>query len=427
LKSSVFIVAYYWPPAGGPGVQRWLKFAKYLVQSGIDTTVVVPENPDYPVTDHSLLNEIPKPVKVIKVPINEPSRKIKKLAGSDTDRLQKGIISKKPGLLEKLLLWVRGNYFIPDARKSWASRVVAALEQDPIFLTCNNLITTGPPHSVHLIGLQLKKKQLLKDINWIADFRDPWTTIGYHKKLKLSRSSARKHIELEKRVLQNADKIIVTSPTTRAEFEAKTSIPVQIITNGFDIQPNSTAQPETRFTVSHIGTLLEDRNPLALWDALAQLVEEHDEFAQDFQLQLAGNVSSHVVDSIKECGLAEHLDVIGYVDHRTATRLMYDSQLLLLIEIDSPNTTAIIPGKLFEYLASRRPIIAVGPEGSDIRSILESTKAGKYYTYQVNELKQDVLKHYKLYKSGKLLGNSNNIEQFSREALTDQLIEILAV
>ncbi|KQC33701.1 glycosyl transferase family 1 [Nonlabens sp. YIK11] len=425
MKHQLFIVAYYWPPAGGPGVQRWLKFVKYLPKDQFDITVVIPENPDYASTDNSLMDEIPQEVTTIKVPLNEPSRWIKKLFKGKTSKLQRGFIDKKPGLLERALLWIRGNYFIPDARVSWVQNVVNRLENDIAFAKVNSIITTGPPHSVHLIGQRLKQNVKFQNLKWIADFRDPWTTIGYHKSLRLTEKSAKKHQELERQVLNQADQLIVTSPSTKTEFDSKTSQPVTVITNGFDVEPNTVDQPSGNFSISHVGTLLADRNPLQLWKSLSELCKEHADFKQDFELILAGNVSQEIVDAIDNAGLGDYLKLEGYVNHDRAVALMRQSQLLLLIEIDAPETKAIIPGKTFEYISSRRPIIAIGPEGSDIKGIIESVQAGNYYTYEAIGLKQEILAAYERYKNQDLQGNTANVSQFHRKQLTQQLVNLL--
>ncbi|SCY01553.1 hypothetical protein SAMN05192588_0742 [Nonlabens sp. Hel1_33_55] len=425
MKHQLFIVAFYWPPAGGPGVQRWLKFIKYLPKDQFEITVVIPQNPDYASTDHSLLKDIPEGITTIEVPLKEPSRWIKKLFKRKTKKLQRGFIDKTPGLLEQALLWIRGNYFIPDARVSWVKNVVEELESSTAFAKADTLITSGPPHSVHLIGKRLKVTSAFKNLKWIADFRDPWTTIGYHKSLRLTKKATAKHIKLESEILTSADQIIVTSPSTKSEFQTKTSKPITVITNGYDLEPNQIEQPEGNFTISHIGTLLADRNPLVLWKALADLTKEHADFKSDFELILAGNVSSEIIDSIGEAGLKPFLNLEGYVSHDRAVDLMNNAQMLLLIEIDAPETKAIIPGKTFEYLASRRPIIAIGPDGSEIKHIIQDSNAGNYYDYQGNGLKEYILENYRRFKNHQLNGNPTDISNYHRKQLTQQLVNTI--
>ncbi len=419
MKQPVLIITYYWPSAGGPGVQRWLKFVTYLPDHQYDVTVVIPENPDYPVTDDSLLSQVPSNVTFIKVPINEPSRWSSALSRKRTQKLQKGILPKTPGLLQKSLIWLRGNFFIPDARVGWKSRVLKAVHPYLLEHKSPTVITTGPPHSLHLIGLALKQKYT--GFKWLADFRDPWTTIGYHKHLQLGDRARKKHLKLEQEVLDGADMLLVTSPSTGKEFASKTKTSIQLITNGYDIkEASSTVQPKGKFTLSHIGTLLSDRNPLLLWESISELCREHPEFVSHLEIQLAGNVSDEVLESIKAHHLDPYLSKLGYVSHDKAVDLMFTAQCLLLIEIDSVDTKAIIPGKIFEYFASRRPIIAIGPEQADIEQLITHTHSGKYFRYNDKaSLKAHILECYHLYKNGNNEGNSSDaITMYRRKNLT---------
>jgi glycosyltransferase involved in cell wall biosynthesis len=422
LKKPVLIISYYWPPAGGPGVQRWLKFAKYLPRNGYEVTVVVPENPDYPVLDKSLMEEIPEDIRLLKVPIKEPSRMAGKLSRKRTKNLQRGILNKKASFLERTLVWLRGNFFIPDARVGWKQHVLRAVEP---YLSENRectVITTGPPHSVHLIGMELKS--LVPSIKWLADFRDPWTTIGYHKDLKLGERAQKRHLALETEVLHTADLLIVTSPHTGKEFKSKTTTPIQLITNGYDITPNARSkQPDAAFVLAHIGTLLSDRNPQLLWESLQELCLESKDFSADFKLQLAGNVSQEILDSLVEHQLDQYLDNKGYVSHDQSVELMFQAQALLLIEIDTAETRAIIPGKIFEYFASRRPIIAVGPKEAAIELLITDTHSGEFFNYQQKEALKKYISHlYELYRKGQNDSNFNDqIDRYQRAHLTQIL------
>ncbi len=281
MKNQVLIITYYWPPAGGPGVQRWLKFVKYLPDFGVKPIVYCPENPSYPITDDSLTREVSKAVKIVKQPIREPYRLASLFSKKASKQISSGVIPKlkKQSFMQRLLLFVRGNYFIPDARKNWVAPSVKFLES---YIRSNNIetiITTGPPHSLHLIGLRLQKEIGVK---WIADFRDPWTTIGYHKALKLSTSSAEKHKRLERKVLQSANHIIVTSNRTKTEFLSKTEQPISVITNGYDKHHIEQPVKDHKFTLAHIGSLLSERNPMQLWTALKSIIDENEEFRSAF-------------------------------------------------------------------------------------------------------------------------------------------------
>ncbi|MGL2963356.1 glycosyltransferase family 4 protein [Flavobacterium sp. RSB2_4_14] len=422
---KLLIITYYWPPAGGPGVQRWLKFVKYLPDFNIQPIVYIPENPTYPIIDNGLQSEVSDKAIILKNKIFEPYGIASFLGKNKTKKISSGIIpnQKKQSFLEKTLLWVRGNIFIPDARFLWVKPSVNYLKKYIQENNIDTIVTSGPPHSLHLIGLQLKKEL---NIKWLADFRDPWTTIGYHKALKLSPYAEKKHKALEKAVLTSADTIIVTSKTTKTEFQAITSQPIEVITNGYDIEKITDQQLDEKFTLAHIGSFLSERNPRMLWQVLQELVTENENFKNDFQLKLIGAVSQEVLDTISEFKLTDFVLNLGYVSHQEAVEHQRKSQVLLLIEINSNDTKSIIPGKLFEYMVSERPIIALGPEGSDFAEIITSTNTGVFFLYNEKErLKELLLKYYSLYKSQNLKVHAVGLQQFSRKSLTEKLVEIL--
>ena len=418
------IITYYWPPAGGPGVQRWLKFVTYFKEFGIEPIVYIPENPHYPLLDESLVNEVPDGIKIIKQPIKEPYGFAKVFSKSKTKQVSSGIITnKKQSVLEKLMLWVRGNFFIPDARIGWVKPSVDYLQN---YISENNIdvvVTTGPPHSLHLIGMELKEKTGIK---WLADFRDPWTTIHYHKSLRLSNSSKKKHKQLEEKVLNKANRVVVTSSNTKKEFSKITQTPIEVITNGFELSEAVESNLDTKFSIVHIGSLLSSRNPEILWKILSEIGKENKDFKNDLQLKLVGIVGEEILESIQKFGLSENCANVGYVTHKEALQLQKNAQLLLLVEMDTPETKAIIPGKLFEYLASERPIIAMGPAGSDVTSIIKKTNSGYYFTYEEEKkLQKIILSYYQDFKQGKLTVDSQNISKYSRRNLTKKMSELI--
>jgi glycosyltransferase involved in cell wall biosynthesis len=425
MKNQTLIITYYWPPAGGPGVQRWLKFVKYLPEFGIEPIVYCPENPSYPILDESLLQEVSQDVKIIKRPISEPYRFASLLSKKDSKGISSGVIpkKKKQSFVQRLLLYVRGNFFIPDARKNWVKPSVVFLLEYIKEHNIKTIITTGPPHSLHLIGLQLKGQLGVK---WLADFRDPWTTIGYHKALKLSKSSAEKHKLLEAQVLQSADHIIVTSQNTKTEFLSKTKQPITVITNGYDSHHIEHPEKDDKFTLAHIGSLLSERNPRQLWSALKSLIDENESFRSAFEFKLIGVVSEDVLKTLDEFNLESYINNMGYMSHENAIKEQMSSRVLLMVEIDSEDTKVIIPGKLFEYMASGTPIIAVGPKDSDVETILKSTNTGQYfYYYNKEEIKSQILSYFEAYKSDSLTVNAIGLEQYSRKSLTKVLSEII--
>lgn len=425
LIKKVLIITYYFPPAGGPGVQRWLKFVKYLPDFGIQPVVYIPENPTYPIVDEELVNEISDKAIIIKKKIFEPYALASIFSRNKTKKISAGIIPniRKQTQIEKMLLWIRGNLFIPDARVLWVKPSVKYLEK---YIKDNNIetiITTGPPHSLHLIGLKLKNKL---DLRWIADFRDPWTTIGYHKALKLTDLSKWKHRMLEKEVLNTADTIIVTSKNTKTEFQAITNKPIEVITNGYDSEKIVKQPLDEKFTLAHIGSLLSERNPTILWQSLAELIKEIADFATHFELKLIGTVSRDVLETIRSYNLGEYINLVGYVSHNEAVLHQRKSQVLLLIEINSADTISIIPGKLFEYMVSERPIIAIGPHGSGFAEIIRETNTGVFFDYaEKDRLKEEILDYYNRYLEGKLQSNAVGLQQYSRRSLTEKLSKLI--
>lgn len=423
---KLLIITYYWPPAGGPGVQRWLKFVKYLPDFNIQPIVYIPENPTYPILDEGLQSEVSEIAIILKNKIVEPYGLASFFGKSKTKKISSGIIpnQRKQSFFERTLLWIRGNLFIPDARFLWVNPSVKYLKKYIQENNIDTIVTSGPPHSLHLIGLQLKKDL---NVKWFADFRDPWTTIGYHKALKLSSSAEKKHKALEKEVLNSADTIIVTSKTTKTEFQALTSKPIEVITNGYDVEKIEKQTLDEKFTLAHIGSFLSERNPRILWKVLNELIKENKEFKNDFCLKLIGATSQEVLDAISEFKLNDYVQNLGYVSHQEAVMHQRKSQVLLLIEIDSEDTKSIIPGKLFEYMVSERPILAIGPENSDFAEIITATNTGVFFTYDEKErLKELLLNYYQQYKTQSLKVNAVGLQQFSRKNLTQQLAKLIS-
>lgn len=419
---KVLIVTYYWPPAGGPGVQRWLYFVSYLREFGIEPVIYTPKNPHYPLTDASLAGQVPTGITVYKEKIWEPYQLAKWLSPAKTKRISSGIINReRPGWVERFMLWVRGNLFIPDARKFWVQPSVrflsGILKQEGI----DTVITTGPPHSMHIIGQKLKEQM---DIRWIADFRDPWTSIGYHNALFLSEWAKKKHHSLEKNILNSADALITTSTLTRNEFAPLTRRPIHMITNGYSGIRNEKPQPKGAFRLSHIGSLLSGRNPASLWSALKALTETDQEFKSKLEIELIGPVSEEVLQSLREYGLEGHLLLTNYIPHEKALEHQRDAQILLLIEINSPETRGIIPGKFFEYLAAARPILAIGPPDWEVAALVETCKSGKAFEYGAEkEIEGTLTDWYLAYKNGVLTVQGEGVDRYHRRALTERLVK----
>lgn len=425
---KILIITYYWPPAGGPGVQRWLKFAKYLPDFGWKPIIYTPENPSYPLLDESLMKDVPKDIEMVKTKIWEPYQLAEKLNKSNKKfKAGQFDVGKNQSWKSKLSIWVRGNFFIPDARVFWVKPSTTFLEK---YLTENKIdvvVTSGPPHSMHLIGLNLKKK--LPNLKWIADFRDPWTEISYYKHLKLTKSSDQKHRFLESEVFKNADITLATSYTDAENFR-KNGANAICITNGFDesdnIKTRQLSDTQTRFTLSYIGVLEQLRNPENLWEVLNDLVKTNDYFAENFSLKFVGRVDDKILENLENSSLKNHIQNLGYLSHGKAVEEMSKTSLLLITNFPSEASKGIIPGKIFEYLATGKQILSFGPKDADVSRILDETNAGQHFSYDDSEkLKKFILEKFELWKTGNLGDNTENIEQFSRKNLTKKLSEVL--
>lgn len=424
---KILIISYYWPPSGGPGVQRWLKFVKYLPDFGWEPTVFIPENPSYPIVDETLQKDVPKNLKMIKTKIWEPYQLAEKF-GKDNEKFKAGQfdVGENQSWKAKLSIFVRGNFFIPDARVFWVKPSVEFLEK---YLKGNHydvLVTTGPPHSLHLIGLGLKKK--LPNLKWIADFRDPWTEISYYKHLKLTKFADKKHRNLEEQVFRNADVTLATSYTDAENFRKKGANSF-CITNGFDLEVGNQKQEvekSKKFILSYIGVLEQLRNPDILWETLNDLVQENADFKNDFQLKFVGRLDDKILQKIESSALKNNLTNLGYQTHDVALKHMQDSSVLLMTNFPQESSKGIIPGKIFEYLATGKTILSFGPKDADVEKILNETKAGKHFGYDEKEnLKKFILESYQNWKSGTLNQNAENIEQFSRKNLTQKLVDLM--
>lgn len=426
---KILIITYYWPPSGGAGVQRWLKFAKYLRNFGWEPVIYTPLNPEFPAIDNTLAKDIPADVEVIRTPIWEPYEFYKKFTGKkSTTKINSGFLNdkKSPGLVEQLSVWIRGNLFIPDARKFWIKPSVRFLTK---YLKENHvdaIVSTGPPHSMHLIALAIKTRL---NIPWLADFRDPWTDIDYYKELNISAFADRKHKKLELKTIKACSAMVVVSGDMKENYEKMGANNVNIITNGFDPDDMAVDQVvrDKKFSISHIGTLPPSLNLKGLWQVLSELSESLPNFRNDLEIKLVGKVDHSVIDDLKSYNLSDQLNRIEYVTHDKAAFLMRQSAILLLaINKDSPNAKGILTGKFFEYLASGRPIMAIGPTDGELAQILKESEAGVIATYDdLAQIKKIITSLYEKYLHNDLSNNPKGIEKYTRKNLTSELVTIL--
>lgn len=427
---KVLVITYYWPPSGGAGVQRWLKFVKYLRENGWEPIIYTPENPEIPAIDNSLFKDIPENIKVLKTKIWEPYSSYKRFVGrKKNDSIKAGFLSEKknPSLTEKISVWIRGNFFIPDARKYWIKPsikyLVNYLSSNPV----DAIVSTGPPHSMHMIALGVKRKL---NIPWLADFRDPWTNIDFYDKLLLSSGADKKHRKMEQQVLTAADKLVTVSWNCAKEFEKLGADKISVITNGYDADDfeNLKYEPSSIFEIIHIGSMNKDRNPTVFWEALHELVNEDSAFSKALKLTFVGQTDYSVIEELNKNGLIEYVEKISYKPHNELMTYAKNASVLLLPINNTPNVNGIVTGKLFEYLALQRPIFCIGPEEGDGAKIIKECDAGIIAGFDDKEkMKSEILVLYKNFISGKIkkVENSKDVNKYSRQKLTANLAGLL--
>ena len=424
----VLIITYYWPPSGGAGVQRWLKFAKYLRDFGWEPVIYTPENPEYPEADESLFKDIPSGIEVIKKPIWEPYNAYKRFIGQKKEeKIQAGFLSvkKKNPLIENISVWIRGNLFIPDARKFWIKPSIRFLLKYLAEYPVDAMVSTGPPHSMHLIALELKNKL---NIPWLADFRDPWTGIDFYHQLRLTNQADKKHHRLEKEVLSKADRVTIVSWNWALDFNQLFPRHYDVITNGYD--PDDFIIPDQKvaktFELTHIGSLNKDRNPELLWKVLAEICSENASFRDDLKLRFIGKCDVSLFQCLEKYQLLSLTEKIEYMPHEEVLKESAGSQVLLLLLNNTPNVMGIVPGKIFEYLATRRPVFCIGQTEGDSARIIREARAGITCNFDdKTSMKNALLELYGRYKQGSLQNQEGEIDSFSRKDLTEKISSLL--
>ena len=425
---KVLVISYYWPPSGGSGVQRWLKFAKYLPKFGWKPIIYTPLNPDFSIKDESLLSELPKEITVLKTKIWEPYSLYRVLTGNKNKQANFGTsnVANEGSLKSKLVSWIRGNMFIPDPRVHWVNPskkyLLNYLQSNPVDV----IITTGPPHSMHLIGLALKKEN--PKLKWIADMRDPWSKFDLLTQFNLSNRALEKINQMEREVLRLADKVVMVSPSMYEEFNPIDQDKLEIINNGYDAEDfleSVSRSKEKKFKLFHAGLLNGIRNPEALWSALRELSSEIENFESEFSLELIGTVDITILKMIKaDPHLNKLISYQGYVSHDELLDKYKEADGLLLVINKSRNAKAQIVGKVYEYLALRKPIIGLGPLNSDTAHILESTRTGSMFEISNKEgIKKGLVEMISNKKSNESMDvNKVEIEKYTRENLTKKMV-----
>jgi glycosyltransferase involved in cell wall biosynthesis len=420
---KVLILTYYWPPAGGAGVQRWAKFAKYLKSFGYEPWVVTvrPDEASYALTDETLTREIAD-IRTIRTRTFEPFGIYKKLLGKKEIPYAGFANETEPGPLEKISRFVRGNFFIPDARKGWNRYALPVARELIRQHNIRNLVTTSPPHSTQLAGLKLKKEF---DLNWIADLRDPWTDIYYYPMMYHTSRAIKIDKRLESSVLNSADHVVVVSRSIKNLFLDKLKTgkenKIHVIPNGFDEEDFTEVKPvkNRQFTITYTGTMADNYHIETFLNTLSE------SGIKDFQLRFVGQVSEKYKNLIGTLELQDQTLFIPHVEHAKAIEFMVTSDLLLLAIPDVPDNEGILTGKLFEYLASGVSILGIGPASGDAAEIISQCGAGKMFDYSDNKGINDFLtKQYRAFSAGKSATEILRCRRFSRKALTAEMVKL---
>ncbi len=421
---KVLIITYYWPPAGGPGVQRALKFVKYLPLFGWQPVVLTVENPDSPNVDNSLLQDIPENTAIYKTKSLEPFELYKKFTGKNADsKIPNDVLlnSKNASLKDKIANWIRLNIFIPDAKIGWkqfaVKKGIEIIENEKIDL----IFTTSPPQTVSLIGNALSKQTGVK---WIADFRDPWMEIVYYQNVKRSWITKKIDATLEKMVFNNANGIVTISQDMIRMFKEKAKNQIfHLIPNGFDetdFTENTTIKNEN-FTIAYTGSISKDRIPSVLFYALNKLI--NIDGIKNVKFNFAGKYCQEFYEEIQKHNLESFADLKGFVPHKESTKILQNADVLLLVVDNVPNNKGFLTGKLFEYMGTKKPIFAIGPVNGDANQFLEESNSGEMVDFYDNDSAYSLLKEMYFNWKEEKHNFTFDVQQFSRKNLTQKLAE----
>lgn len=421
---KVLILTYYWPPAGGPGVQRVLKFAKYLPQFGWEPVILTVKNGEYPAIDESLLQDIPENLKVYKTKTLEPFQFYKSLSNSKGKAIETYTLTEVNGsFMSKLFKWIRLNLFIPDARIGWKRyaykegvNIVKDLGIDLVF-------SSSPPHSLQLAAMKIAAKTGLP---WVADFRDLWLDAFYIPTEEQTHFAKTRNAFLEKKVLQKASKVCTTSEEIKEDFLAKLpSADVSVVYNGYDGSDFSEIKnPKNKaFTIRYFGFISSGQNPLSLFNSLVTLRKVKPEVYSNIKVEFFGKVDGTVFKSIEEHDLKDCVSYMGYVSHSEVTKLMSSSDCLLLL-LPTSKYRGMVPGKLFEYMASKKEVLGIGDKESEVSRLLTDTECGEMFGHDA-DITEHLLSLYNSFVEGDdATSGTDKVKRFSRQSQTQALAEL---
>jgi hypothetical protein len=427
-SKKVLFITYYWPPAGGIGVLRCLKIAKYIREFGWEPVIYTAKDAQYSVLDESNFKHVHPDTTILRHPIIEPFNFYKMITGRKKDAPLLNVLNAnegKTGLMHAISVWVRSNFFIPDARSLWIGPSVKFLLKYLKENSVDAIFTDGPPHTNTMIANIIKEKT---GIPWLADFQDPWTQVDYYQLLKLTKWADRKHRRMEQRVFKNADKITIVSPSWKRDLESIGAKNVGVIPWGYDEEDfdGEQVEPDKKFLISHLGLLGSDRNPDLLFRVICELCVEEPGFKDAIELRLIGSVDFSVKEAAGKFNVLEYVKFESQIPRKESLRLMRKSQLLLLLLNKADNAQGRIPGKLFEYMRAGRPILCFGPAGCDVENILKETNAGINIQYDNYDLIKNTLRSlYRKFLANELATNKSSIEKYSIRNLTGQIAGFL--
>jgi len=419
---KILIITYYWPPKGGVGVQRWLKLTKYLYKYNYKPIIYTPKNGLTPFSDSSLLDSIPDDLEVLKHRIFEPQSFFSffKQLSPNSDVL----IKKNNGFFSKIFIWFRANFFIPDSRFLWIKPSVKFLfkylKKNPVDI----VISTGPPHSMHMIALSLKKSFHIK---WIADFRDPWTDIEYFEYLPLLSSVRKKHQQLEKEVISNVDLALSVSPSWAQNLYRIGAKNVEVITNGYDPDDycfQSSDHDKAKFRIGHFGLYNELRDHSFFWKTLQKICANNAIFSKDLHFSFAGEVHSNFFSNLQDYKFEKKIDYYKYLNHKDSIKKMLECDLLLVTQGHTQSVKGRLPAKFFEYLGSRKPILAIGKKNSDLEKLVSQVSYAWFVDFDNHKLLHDTI--FNIYQLSKKNHKFNDdISQFSRKNHAKKIINLI--
>lgn len=420
---KILFITYYWPPSGGVGVQRWMNFSLQLKQKGWEPIILTPENPQFEVKDSSLIEKV-KDIPVYKLPIWEPFNLFHQLTGGKNRKnIQQGLVLEKSSktLIDRMVVWIRGNVFLPDPRVFWVRKAAQFALQLIKKEEIPFLITTGPPHSMHLIGRKIKRST---NIHWVADFRDPWSKWDVLDKLKTMSLARTFHRKMEGSVLNEANKVITVSPRLAKSLGEGVEVVFNGITNK---EPKAVPVEEDTFVIGYFGMLNELRNPTNLWLLLDQLCRENEGFANKLQIKIGGIVSESIKEELAKLQILKgKVQFLGYLSHKEVIQEYKRCNLLLLLLNKTDNSNWILPVKFFEYLTANRMILGLGVRSSDLGDLMNNRNVGQLLSYtEINEIRTFILEVFEKGLQPSKKDVSELLHQFSHEHLVERLEEIL--